>query len=184
MIYLPYWQELVKLICVQVDQEACLCPCSTKVAGLRPRSTPDSFVVPQKSQQKRAPDLLACHRLRQRQVPFIQQRIWGAEKTRLTPQTFSALIPNQLFHFGCVTRDRVIQKHSPTLNMFEYAQQCTCSRKTISFEINCSVSAKFPVSSSKLHADRVPDSRNSGYTGRNRYVVDCFQFSSLRVGSG
>jgi len=43
--------------------------------GVAPRSAPNSFVMPQKSQQKKAPGFLAYYCLWQKQVPFIQQKI-------------------------------------------------------------------------------------------------------------
>ena len=54
-----------------------------KVAGLRPRSSPYSFVVPQKSKQKKAPELLARHR----RVPSVSLRFAAQKKTRYA-QTF------------------------------------------------------------------------------------------------
>ncbi len=160
MIYLPYWQELVKLICGQVNQEACLYPCSTKVAGLRPRSTPDSFVVPQKSQQNRAPEFLAHLSLRLRCVPFSPFRFAAQKKTRAYAlKHFSSKPCKTPFRFGCVIRGRERLKSSIWTPR---------SPKFISFATNYSVVTKSPVSSSKPHADRVPGSRSSGYTDRNR----------------
>ncbi|MEA3363380.1 MAG: hypothetical protein U9Q61_08980, partial [Thermodesulfobacteriota bacterium] len=52
-----------------------------KVAGLRPRTPPYSFVAPQKSKQKRAPELLALR------VPSVPFRFAAQKKTRYA-QTF------------------------------------------------------------------------------------------------
>jgi hypothetical protein len=55
-----------------------------KVAGLRPRSPPDSIVMPQKSQQKKAPELLVLR------VPSVPLRFAAQKKTRLRRKHFSS----------------------------------------------------------------------------------------------
>ena len=72
-----------------------------RVAGLRPRTAPYSFIAPQKSKQKRVPELLARHK--PGGFPSLQC-FKARSQNSPAAQTFLAKVALKPFRFGCVAR--------------------------------------------------------------------------------